>query len=264
MKLHFLSYPESVDLAQCSDATPLLIVPGLFGSTSNWRSFARRFAETRPAIVIDQRNHGQSPHASSQSYADMVQDLLEFCDQHALAKIDLCGHSMGGKVAMLFTLAHPQRVNKLAVLDIAPIDYQHNHAPFLKKLMQLDLHLLKSRNQADIALREAIPDTATRLFLLQSLRGSPGAYRWNLNLSVLHDYMAEITGFPQTDRIAFNKTLFVAGALSDYLLDQHHDKIRQLFPNASFATVAEAGHWLHAEQADRVLKMLINFIQYDK
>ena len=264
MILHFLSYLENTDPIEFGNPVPLVIVPGLFGSTTNWRSFARRYSVTRPVIVIDQRNHGHSPHADSHSYANMVQDLLDFCDQHKFLIIDLCGHSMGGKVAMLFTLTHPQRVNKLVVLDIAPIDYQHNHAPFLKKLMQLDLLQLKSRNQADLLLRAAIPDTATRLFLLQNLRGSPGDYRWNLNLSVLHDYMAEITGFPETDHVALNDALFVAGELSDYLLAEHHDKIGQIFPNAVFTTVAEAGHWLHAQQTDKVLETLIDFIQNDK
>ena len=173
MKLHFQHYPENIQVSALANFKPLVIIPGLFGSTTNWRSFGRQFAATRPVIIVDQRNHGRSPHINSNSYDDMLQDLLEFCDDHGLVRIVLCGHSMGGKVAMLFTLAHPERVEKLVVLDIAPVPYDHSHAPYLEELMALDLSQLKSRGEADRALQESIPDTATRLFLLQSLSGSP-------------------------------------------------------------------------------------------
>lgn len=264
MKLNFQMFPEHQTLADPALATPLIVIPGLFGSIANWRHIARQLGETIPTIIIDQRNHGRSPHADSHSYADMVADLQLFCDDHGLQKVHLCGHSMGGKVAMLFTLEHPDRVRQLIVMDIAPLKYHHSHAPFLEQLMQIDLTKLTSRKDADRKLQAAIADDATRLFLLQSLSGSADGYSWRLNLPVLHDYMEQITGFPEVNTSANNEALFVAGALSDYLLAKHHPGILELFPNARFHMVAGAGHWLHAEQPKKVLETIQEFIKDDR
>lgn len=274
MQLYFQTYPETAsdpDLNVISEqglwntpATPVIIIPGLFGSTTNWRSFARALSADVPVIVIDQRNHGQSPHADSHSYADMVNDLLRLLDKLALDKVYLCGHSMGGKTAMLLSLLHPERVAKLMVLDIAPERYSHSHAPFLEALMQIDLSTLKSRSEADQAVKAAIPETSTRLFLLQSLTGSAGQYRWRLNLPVLHEFMPEITGFPDNDTFltpCLTDTLFVAGGKSDYIKGCHYSRMNTLFPNAEHSDIADAGHWLHVEQPKAVLTTIMEFLK---
>jgi pimeloyl-ACP methyl ester carboxylesterase len=261
MELYHQIFPDESEISECAGSIPLLIIPGLFGSTSNWRGIARKFAETEPVIVIDQRNHGRSPRADKQTYADMVDDLVSFCDQHELSKINLCGHSMGGKVAMLFTLRCPDIVNKLIVLDIAPIRYTHNHAAYIRALMAVDLANLKSRNEADKLLREQIPDIGTRMFLLQSLVGSPGSYHWRLNLPVLLEFMDEISDFPECQESASVTSLFLAGQRADYLRPRHHSKILEMFPNSRFEDIEGAGHWLHAEKPAEVLNAVNNFLE---
>ena len=260
MQLHFQLFDEfEHDGAQ--EETPLIIIPGLFGSVANWRSIAKGLSASRPVYVIDQRNHGRSPHADTQSYADMVSDLREFIGEHELGSVHLAGHSMGGKVAMLFALEYPDSLSSLCVLDIAPVTYTHSHAPFLEALLAIDLSQLNSRAEADRALQQAIPDTGTRLFLLQSLAGSPEGYSWRINLSVLHEYMDEIVAFPEVERSTQVTALVVAGANSTYLRPEHHPQITTLFPKSHFKTVADAGHWLHAEQPKRVLEIIEEFLK---
>ena len=262
MNLYYQTYPDTINISDFTDADiPLIIIPGLFGSTANWRAVAKRLGESHKVIVVDQRNHGRSPHADSQTYADMVQDIRQLCDHHSLDKIVLCGHSMGGKVAMLFALEYPAMVSKLAILDIAPIAYAYSHAPHIRALLELDLSSLKSRSDADRQLHQSIPDIATRMFLLQSLTGSPGQYQWRLNLPVLLEYMQEMTGFPEVSLSSQVDVLFLAGTLSEYLRDQHHAKISGLFPNSQFISIPNAGHWLHAEQPEQVIDIINNFIQ---
>lgn len=262
MNLYYQTYPDAINISDFTGADiPIIIIPGLFGSTANWRAVAKRLAESHKVIVVDQRNHGRSPHADSQTYADMVQDLREFCDNHNLTKIILCGHSMGGKVAMLFALEYPAMVSKLAILDIAPIAYEHSHAPHIRALLALDLGSLKSRSDADHQLQDSMPDIGTRMFLLQSLTGAPGRYQWKLNLPVLLEYMREIAGFPEVGGSSEVDAVFLAGNLSEYLLDQHHAKISSLFPNSQFMSVPNAGHWVHAEQPEQVIDIINNFIQ---
>jgi len=250
-----------------SGVLPTVIVPGLFGSSINWRGFGKQLASECPVYLLDQRNHGRSPHADSHTYADMIQDLLAFLDQHELSQIVLCGHSMGGKVAMLFALLYPERVAKLIVLDIAPIAYQHSHAPFLQALLDIDLSTLSSRSEADRAVAEAIPDTATRLFLLQSLAGSTGQYFWRLNLAVLYEFMPQIIGFPDglvCDKQSTVPALFLYGDQSDYVLPEFHKIIRQYFSAAEVAPIEQAGHWLHVQQPAKVLESVKKFIKNDR
>ena len=266
MELYYQNYLNSdVNIAAIDSRPPLLIIPGLFGSTSNWRSVGKRLGEDYPVWVIDQRNHGRSPQASTHTYADMCDDLLTFMDQHGLHRIIPCGHSMGGKVAMLFALLYPERVAGLVVLDIAPITYRHSHAPFLEELMTIDLSSLKSRSEADRALQVAIPDTGTRLFLLQNLVGSSGQYHWRINLEVLHQYMSEMIGFPMNlvkNAKFLKEALFICGEQSDYVQASDRTVVFKLFEQARFISIPAAGHWLHADQPDAVIESLRSFLKY--
>jgi pimeloyl-ACP methyl ester carboxylesterase len=266
MKLFFQKYPESY--SPLSDSrVPVVIIPGLFGSTTNWRSFAKRLAEYVPVLVVDQRNHGQSPHADSHNYFDMAEDLLEFIDSHDLAQVILCGHSMGGKAAMIFSLLYPDRVKRLTVLDIAPVTYQHSHAPYLEKMIELDLDVLPSRSAADRALKDAIPEVSTRMFLLQNLVGSQGAFRWRLNLPILLRDMKKILSFPTSELDGLTNsgdTLFIYGEQSNYLKEMHHNQVLSYFASADFVAISGAGHWLHVEQPNAVLNALLNFLQLGK
>jgi len=250
MELNYSVYPSETDLSALKKP-PILIIPGLFGSNVNWRSFANKLSDGNVVIAIDQRNHGRSPHRE---------------------KIIACGHSMGGKTAMLFCLLHPARVERLVVLDIAPVAYQHCHAPFLEALLDIDLQTLKSRKEADRALQDIIPETSTRLFLLQSLTGSPGDYKWRLNLPVLHQFMPMIVSFPD-EALVRQKTempdnvpskipvLFVRGSESNYVLPEHNASIAKLFENVDIKTLQEAGHWLHVDQPMALLNTLQIFLK---
>lgn len=263
MQLHYSIYPGTTDITTLH-SPPVVIIPGLFGSCVNWRSIANAMAEDHVVITIDQRNHGRSVHKSSNTYFDLVNDLLEFIQHHQIDEIIPCGHSMGGKTAMLFSLLHPERVERLIVLDIAPVTYQHSHTPFLKALLEIDLENLGSRKEADRALQAVIPETATRLFLLQSLTGSPGQYQWRLNLPVLYEFMPHIIGFP-LDQISVKpssiRTLLIRGSDSDYVLPEHNAIIDALFGDNNIITISGAGHWLHSDKPKAVLNALQLFLE---
>ncbi len=268
MDLYYQTYPADYLEKPLADreslASPVLIIPGLFGSTANWRGISKKLSDTCPVIVIDQRNHGRSPHADSNSYSDMVGDLHDFIEQHQLAKLILCGHSMGGKVAMLFSLLHPAYVEQLVVLDIAPVTYQHSHAPFLEELLKIDLSQLESRKDADRLLASVIPDDGTRLFLLQSLAGTVGDFYWRINLSILHEFMSQIVGFPDESVANLGngcEVIAITGEFSNYVSAQGYQKLQDYFNNSKQVVVDNAGHWLHAEQPTKVLDVLKQFMK---
>ena len=148
---------------------PLVILPGLFGSTGNWRPMARRLAVKYRVLVVDLRNHGRSPHADSMRYEEMAEDVLMLLDKQGMARVALLGHSMGGKVAMTFALRYPDRVGALLVADVAPVRYGRHMDGLLAALLTLPVATLRDRTQADAALAQTVEDERLRQFLLQNL-----------------------------------------------------------------------------------------------
>ncbi len=242
--LAMIHTPASTPAA--TKATPLLIVHGLFGSARNWGVIARHLASTRDVISVDMRNHGTSPRAPSQSYPDMAADLAEVIAAQG-APMDVLGHSMGGKAAMLLALTQPELVRKLVVADIAPVAYEHDQSRHIDAMQSLDLTGITSRGEADRRLSAAIDDPALRAFFLQSLDLKADPIAWRLNLPVLRAEMSKIVGWPKTQGQFNGPTLFLTGGTSNYVRPEYRDTIKALFPKARFAKLPEAGHWLHAE-----------------
>ncbi|HMO07748.1 MAG TPA: alpha/beta fold hydrolase [Paracoccaceae bacterium] len=228
---------------------PLLIVHGLFGSGRNWGGVARRLARDRAVVTVDQRNHGESPRLSTQTYPDMAADLAAVIGAEGAA-MDLLGHSMGGKAAMMLALTRPDLVRRLVVADIAPVAYGHDQTPHIHAMRGLDLAGLDSRAEADRRLAATVPDPALRAFFLQSLDlKAPDGPAWRLNLDALEAEMPRIVGWPEGTTGRFGApSLFLSGTESRYVLPEHRPAIRALFPAVRFARIPGAGHWLHADR----------------
>ena len=231
-----------------TDRPPLVIAHGLFGSGRNWGVIARRLARTQDVVVVDMRNHGDSDWFATQSYDDMAGDLAEVIVALG-GKADLLGHSMGGKAAMQLALTQGQLLRKLVVADIAPVAYGHDQSPHIAAMRALDLTGLTTRGEADRRLQSLIDDPGLRAFFLQSLDlRAEGGPRWRLNFDTLQAEIPKIVGWPGTIGSFEGKTLFLTGGASTYVLPEHREAIRALFPHARFARLDGAGHWLHAER----------------
>jgi len=225
----------------------LLIVHGLFGSGRNWGVIARHLADTRDTVTVDLRNHGFSPRHPTQSYPDMAADLAQVIAT-LTGPVDLLGHSMGGKAAMLLALTQPALIRRLVVADIAPIAYSHDQTRNIEAMRGLDLSHLTSRTEADRRLSATLPDPALRAFFLQSLDLKAHPPQWRLNLDVLEAEMPLIVGWPAVTGQFPGAALFLSGAESSYVLPEHRPVIRDLFPKSRFARLPGVGHWLHAEK----------------
>lgn len=233
-------YPSTVS------APPLLVVHGLFGSARNWGVICKHLAANRTVVAVDMRNHGASPRAQTQSYADMADDLAQVIEAEG-QPMDVLGHSMGGKAAMMLALLRPELIRKLVVADIAPVAYSHDQSHHIQSMRALDLTDLSSRSEADDRLAKAISDPALRAFFLQSLDLKADPPEWRLNLDVLEAEMPKIVGWPDVQGVFDHPTLFLTGALSRYVRPEHRSQIKAHFPKARFAKLPDAGHWLHAE-----------------
>lgn len=228
-----------------TDHPPLLIAHGLYGSARNWGVIARRLSDERQVVAVDMRNHAYSFWDNQHDYPQLAQDLAEVIDSLG-GVADVLGHSMGGKAAMVLALEHGDLLRKLVVADIAPVAYSHSQMPFIEAMRAVDMSRVQRRSDAEVQLAELGVDKALQSFFTQSLDVEGG--RWRLNLDVLASEMPKIMSFPEVSGSWNGPALFLSGAASDYVLPEHRDRIRALFPAARFAKIPGAGHWLHAEK----------------
>jgi esterase len=224
----------------------LLIVHGLFGSARNWRIVAQHLADDRAVITVDLRNHGTSLWDADHSYSALAADLAQVITAHG-APMDVLGHSMGGKAAMVLALTHPHLIRRLIVADIAPVAYAHDNTGHIAAMQALSLDGLTTRAEADRRLAAHVADPGLRAFFLQSLDLKSSPPRWRLNLDVLGDQMPLIVGWPDVTGVFDHPTLFLTGGKSHYVTPEHRPLIRALFPKSRFAKLPDAGHWLHAD-----------------
>jgi pimeloyl-ACP methyl ester carboxylesterase len=239
------------------EGQPLVILHGLFGSARNWGSIARALSDVRQVHALDLRNHGASPWCTSMTYPEMAADVAAYIERRGLMPCDVLGHSMGGKTAMVLALTRPELVERLIVVDIAPVAYQRDHFPdYLEAMRQADLTRLHRRADVDAVLALVIADASLRAFLLQNLVSEAGHFRWRLNLAGIAANLPTITGFPEiADRFEGSAT-FLAGERSNYIRPRDLEEMARLFPQAALLEVGQAGHWPHAEQPDRFLELV--------
>ncbi len=239
----------------------LIILHGLFGSLDNWVTLGRQWSEEFTVILVDQRNHGKSPHDETWNYEVMAQDLRDFMDQQGIPQAHLLGHSMGGKTVMQFATEYPEMVDRLIVADMAPKAYKPHHEVIIKALNAIDLSQVSSRQEVDESLKASIPEMGTRQFLLKGLgRDEDKNLAWKFNLPVItRDYpnvLANIDGDLPFD----GPTLFLSGSASNYVQQSDHGEIQERFPQARFVELAGVGHWLHAEAPDEFSKEVLAFL----
>jgi pimeloyl-ACP methyl ester carboxylesterase len=240
---------------------PVIILHGLFGSLDNWRSISDKLANRFKVFLLDQRNHGRSPHSDEMDYPLMATDVRRFLERQGLHSAAVLGHSMGGKTGMQLALSYPDKVRKLIVADIAPRAYSPRHQKIIAGMLALDLSRFQTRKEIETALAPAVPELSTRQFLLKNVvRMEGGRFAWRLGLEEIKKNYPRLTeaveGSPPFD----HPSLFIRGANSDYLFEADFSAIHRLFPKAVLQTLEGAGHLLHVESSERFVQWVANFL----
>jgi pimeloyl-ACP methyl ester carboxylesterase len=242
---------------------PLIILHGLFGQSDNWNTLAKRFSENGFRVfTIDQRNHGLSPHSDVWSYEAMAEDLKEFIDTHQLHNVILLGHSMGGKTVMFFEQKFLELAQKLIIADIAPRAYEPHHDAVLKALNAVDFSDINTRKDAEAILGQYISDFGTKQFLLKNIYWKEDESKqmaWRFNLKTITEEYNNI-GVKVPDFKTNTETLFIRGEKSNYITDEDEKDIASRFLNYQLKTIANSGHWVHAEQPDAFFNCVMEFI----
>ncbi len=241
----------------------LIILHGLFGSANNFRTLARQFGEHITVYSLDLRNHGKSPHDNDVSLDAMASDIIDFMNSLHIEDSSVMGHSLGGKVAMQVALTHPHRISKLIAGDIAPVEYPHHHDRIFEGLNEITRRAPVSRKEAEQILMDYVEIPEVRLFLLTNLtRGDGGALSWRINVDGLLSGYEHLAKKPSGTPFK-GPSMFIRGALSDYVRDEYFPAIYELFPAAEITTMAGTGHWLHAEKPKEYAELVMDFLIKD-
>jgi pimeloyl-ACP methyl ester carboxylesterase len=256
---------------------PMIILHGLYGSSDNWVSIGRAFAEKFEVFLIDQRNHGNSPHTKEHNYIALRNDLHDFMESQGIRKAVIMGHSMGGKAAMYFAVAWPEMVDSLIVVDISPLSYKSltnpvsqnlDHMNIINAMLGVDFSEVKTREDVNRMLAESLTSEKLRQFLLKNVKRNKedNGYEWKLNIQTLHDQLPKImdgletkpflngngiTGFP---------VLFIKAEKSGYIKEEDYAAIKTIFPMAEMVTIPGADHWVHVEQPELLIKTISYFV----
>jgi len=254
---------------------PLIILHGLYGSGDNWLTIAKALSGICEVILVDQRNHGSSPHSYHLNYQILASDIKELMDNLDIQKASLLGHSMGGKAAMWFATENPGRINRMIIADISPRSYLSDNAPsnhmeqheeILTALSSIDLSVSNSIGDVDHMLETSLPARRLRQFLLKNLRKNPnGHFEWKINIDAISRNLANLADGLNLESLKGSEfrqfpILFIKGEKSPYILQPDIDLIRLIFPQAQIVTIKNAGHWLHAEEPDLFIRIIRNFL----
>ena len=251
---------------------PIIILHGLYGCSDNWITIARKLADRHTIYLVDLRNHGRSPHHPVHSYASMVDDLDELIVSEQIEKPLLVGHSMGGKTAMLYAINNPEKLKGLIVVDIGPAGYASidnpspmviSHLNIINAMFSIDFKHYTNRTDIEIELAKTIKDIETRQFIMKNIqRNSDHTFSWKLNLEAISKALPEIMGPVKIEKALKNSQLkefpvvFIKGERSEYISTEQQTQIYNYFPNATIETIANAGHWVHADQPELFLQKL--------
>jgi esterase len=239
----------------------VVLLHGLFGAARNLGVIARALSGTARVVSLDLRNHGDSPHGAAMDFSTMAADVAETMHSLRLTRASIVGHSLGGKTAMVLALTQPRLVERLVVMDIAPVSYRHDYADYVAAMRAIELRPGLVRHEADAALAQVVEEPPMRAFLLNNLVLGDAPH-WRIGLKEIAEAMPDLVRWDDTlDTHPFTgPTLFLRGGDSHYVQPEADAVIARLFPNAERETVAGASHWLHADKPQQVIASLKGFL----
>ena len=242
------------------EGPPVILLHGLFGQGSNLRGVARALESNFTVHCLDLPDHGRSPwlaHASLSSYAERVEDWMA---THDIEVAHVLGHSLGGKVAMELALSRPERINKLVVADVAPVEYPGNHDRIIEALLRVAVRPCSSRGEAQLILEESIDEPGVVGYLMMGLARVGDTYRWRFNVEGLQAAYPALRAAPRPGAIYVGGSLFLRGADSNYVLPAYEAEIGRRFPASEVVTIPDAGHWVHIDQAETFQHRVLEFL----
>jgi len=249
-----------------SENAPVIFLHGVFGSKMNFSRHSKRIAADlkTESYCLDCRNHGASSWRDTMYLSELAEDVVTFAHQQGLEKVNLVGHSLGGKQACLVAAYNPDIVQSAVIVDMFPVNFSNNTLldDTCTALLLLDTDNLKSRQQASEILANQIKAESERNFILSNLaQKKGGGWRWRCNLEIISQFVEEVRAYPDNVPVSPINTLFLYGGASDYMTPARVATAQELFSAAQFEEVPGAGHIVHLDQPEIFYTALRNFLE---
>ncbi|MCC6138823.1 MAG: alpha/beta hydrolase [Bdellovibrionaceae bacterium] len=262
-QLSLINYQTHGDAAN----PKLVFLHGLMGFASNWRGIARHFESQYQILLYDQRGHGKSfQPATGYSTADYAADLIGLLDGLGWDKCTLIGHSMGGRVAVEAAYLYPERVEKLVIADIGPASDIQSMSSIEEKLNSVPVPFA-SRDEArlffdSVFLQKYKSETLKQFFYANLEEKTPGCWNWKFSKQGILETLWKGRTLNQWKQFESLKmpTLLLRGERSQDLSAEMYAEVLKRNPHISGKVVADAGHWIHADQPQKVIAELQAFL----
>lgn len=267
LKLHHLEWgpPE--------DAEPVLLLHGIRLHARCWDHFARALQGRRRVLALDARGHGDSDWAPGEYHLhDFYEDLLAVMDGRGVDRADLVGHSLGGRVALLFAHLHPDRVNRLVLVDIGPVlPYTAMLRDFSRVTETPHPREFESELEA-VDYLASLLTRAPRAMIEESVRygmrpAKEGRHTWKYDPSLGGPPL------PRADRREWDlweaatslscPTLLLHGEHSQVVTASMAARMAEKIPDFRAIEIAGAGHALFTEQPERFAEHAGAFLAED-
>lgn len=243
---------------------PIIVLHGLFGISDNWIPFGKLMAKKNFNVFIpDLRNHGQSPHCFTFNYQSLLQDLVDFINDNKIHNPIILGHSMGGKIAMLYALEYTSKVSKLIVVDVSLRTYtkKTHHIALVNAMLSIDFSIAKTRAEIEKQLLPEISDERIRNFLMKNIkRKDKNSYEWKINMESIYNNIDLIYEGINIESVFDGPTIFIRGGISTYVSVDDYPKIKKHFPNSKIHTIEDASHWVQVDAPEQFVSIIDGFL----
>lgn len=259
-----MSQPLPLFFHQFGKGDPLLILHGFMGMSDNWVALGKRFAEEYQVIIPDMRNHGRSPHSAFFGFEEMMVDVIDLLNNLGIPAVNILGHSMGGRLAMMMAVNYPERIRKCEVVDISPFSLpEENQHLFLLQVMQnIELKNYRLLSEIEKVFRETIKVERLVLFCMKNIkRNTHGTFSWKLNVDVLIEQAWKMKQPVSKEKPFAREVLFIKGGLSTFFKMDEWPEILKVFPLAVCKIIENAGHWVHVDAKEELYQESLNFFK---
>lgn len=257
----------------------VFLLHGILGNRNNWRTFARRLADTLSSargsvVAMDHRHHGDNVAPPD---ADLAGDTIEACaDELALLADHLgvrpsvtIGHSFGGKVVLSHAARHPDGLEQVWVLDCPPgpgsaaevAGVGHEVVRMIEALRSVPLPLARREQVVHTLLDRGMPHPMA-LWMTTNLKPVPGGYGFRFDLDgaqrLIQSYFCW-DGWPVALSARVTpKIEFVRAERSDRWDEETIARLSAVQEGVPtrLHLLPDAGHWLHADNPSGLLAML--------
>lgn len=253
--------------------TPILLIHGFVESVEYWQENIAALAKNHRVYALDLIGFGHTDKPKKINYTEklFVKFVKDFMASQNLTKVNLIGHSLGGAVALHFTIAYPELVDKLVLVSSAglgrelPAHFRILTLPIignivfrvkLKKLLGL---ALRSHTYNPDAISDELLQSIHKIFLLPNFSKTM--------VKILQKY-ANCNGIRRRAIKPILKnlknitapTLIIWGKQDHLLLVKHAYVALRHLPNAKLEVLDECGHFPQLEQSKKFNKLVLKFL----